>query len=442
MNEHAMGEEEARPSGEVKVNKPEELALEYHSRYNGKIEIGLKAPIRTYDEFAIWYTPGVAEPSRAIQKTRELVYEYTNKGNFVAIVTDGTRVLGLGDVGPEAALPVMEGKAMLFKYLGGVDAFPICLATTDIEEIINVVKWIAPTFGGINLEDIESPKCYYLLDRLRAELPMPVWHDDQQGTALAILAGLINALKVVGKDLREASVSLIGAGAANMNVAKYMQIAGAKWGNMIMVDSRGILNAERTDVKGDESKWEISTKTNREGRSGSIAEAMRDTDVCIALSTPGPGVIKQEWVARMADDAIVFAAANPVPEIWPWEAEAGGARIVATGRSDFKNQINNSLGFPAVFRGALDVRATRITDEMCIAAAYAIAQYAEEQGLSEATIIPRMEEREMYVREAVAVGMKAIEQGMAEQEMSAEELEAEVRKRINFYFIQKRLASD
>jgi malate dehydrogenase (oxaloacetate-decarboxylating) len=442
MNEHAMGEEEARPSGEVKVNKPEELALEYHSRYNGKIEIGLKAPIRSYDEFAIWYTPGVAEPSRAIQKTRELVYEYTNKGNFVAIVTDGTRVLGLGDVGPEAALPVMEGKAMLFKYLGGVDAFPICLATTDIEEIINVVKWIAPTFGGINLEDIESPKCYYLLDRLRAELPMPVWHDDQQGTALAILAGLINALKVVGKDLREASVSLIGAGAANMNVAKYMQIAGAKWGNMIMVDSRGILNAERTDVKGDESKWEISTKTNREGRSGSIAEAMRDTDVCIALSTPGPGVIKQEWVARMADDAIVFAAANPVPEIWPWEAEAGGARIVATGRSDFKNQINNSLGFPAVFRGALDVRATRITDEMCIAAAYAIAQYAKEQGLSEATIIPRMEEREMYVREAVAVGMKAIEQGMAEQEMSAEELEAEVRKRINFYFIQKRLASD
>lgn len=437
-----MGEEEARPSGEVKVNKPEELALEYHSRYNGKIEIGLKAPIRSYDEFAIWYTPGVAEPSRAIQKTRELVYEYTNKGNFVAIVTDGTRVLGLGDVGPEAALPVMEGKAMLFKYLGGVDAFPICLATTDIEEIINVVKWIAPTFGGINLEDIESPKCYYLLDRLRAELPMPVWHDDQQGTALVILAGLINALKVVGKDLREASVSLIGAGAANMNVAKYMQIAGAKWGNMIMVDSRGILNAERTDVKGDESKWEISTKTNREGRSGSIAEAMRDTDVCIALSTPGPGVIKQEWVARMADDAIVFAAANPVPEIWPWEAEAGGARIVATGRSDFKNQINNSLGFPAVFRGALDVRATRITDEMCIAAAYAIAQYAEEQGLSEATIIPRMEEREMYVREAVAVGMKAIEQGMAEQEMSAEELEAEVRKRINFYFIQKRLASD
>jgi len=426
-------EDKDEPAGKehlAAANKPEELAIAYHTRYQGKIDIGLKAPVTSYDDFAIWYTPGVAEPSRAIQKTRELVYEYTNKGNFVAIVTDGTRVLGLGDVGPEAALPVMEGKAMLFKYLGGVDSFPLCLATTDLEEIITVVKAIAPSFGGINLEDIESPKCYELLDRLREELTMPVWHDDQQGTALVILAGLINALKVVGKDLSEATVSLIGAGAANMNVAKYMHVAGVRWENMIMADSRGILNAARTDVKGNESKWEMCTKTNREGRSGGIAEAMRDTDVCIALSTPGPGVIKQEWVARMADDAIVFAAANPVPEIWPWEAEAGGARIVATGRSDFNNQINNSLGFPAVFRGTLDVRATSITDDMCIAAAYAIAHYAEEQGLSETAIIPRMEEQEMYVREAVAVGTKAIEQGVAERRLSAEELEAEVRKKI------------
>ena len=412
------------------ANKPEELALEYHARYKGKIEIGLKVPIRSYDDFAIWYTPGVAEPSREIKNSRTRVYEYTCKGNFVAIVTDGTRVLGLGDVGAEAALPVMEGKALLFRYLGGVDAFPICLATTDSEEIIRVVKAITPTFGGINLEDIESPKCYELLERLREELPIPVWHDDQQGTALVILAGLINALRIVGKDMNEVAISLIGAGAANMSVAKYLQIAGAKWEHMIMVDSKGILHADRADLRDDKMKWGICEKTNHEGRRGGIAEAMRDTDVCIALSTPGPGVIKKEWVADMADDAIAFACANPVPEIWPWEAEEGGAKIVATGRSDFKNQLNNSLGFPAVFRGALDVRATGITDEMCIEAANAIAGYAEEKGISEDYIIPRMEEREIYVREAVAVGMKAIEQGVAKRKMGMEELEEEVRTKI------------
>lgn len=411
-------------------NKLNEVALDYHARYNGKIEIGLKVPIRGPDDLAIWYTPGVAEPSRVIRRNRERVYAYTNKGNFVAIVTDGTRVLGLGNMGADAALPVMEGKALLFKYLGGVDAFPLCLATTDIEEIIRVVKAIAPTFGGINLEDIESPKCYELQERLRAELSMPVWHDDQQGTALVILAGLINALRIVEKDLNEVMISLIGAGAANMSVAKYLQRAGASWEHMIMVDSKGILHADRTDLKGDPMKWAICEKTNREGRRGGIAEAMRATDVCIALSTPGPGVIKRAWVADMADEAIVFACANPVPEIWPWEAAEGGARIIATGRSDFKNQLNNSLGFPAVFRGALDVRATGITDEMCIEAAYAIARYTEARGIREDFIIPGMEDRAMYISEAVAVGMKAIEQGVATRKMSREELEAEARAKI------------
>nr|QNO50969.1 NAD-dependent malic enzyme [Methanosarcinales archaeon ANME-1 ERB6] len=422
----------------INKHEPEKVALEYHSYYRGKIEIGLKAPVRSYDDFAIWYTPGVAEPSRAIKNSRERVFEYTNKGNSVAIVTDGTRVLGLGDVGAEAALPVMEGKAMLFKYLGGVDAFPLCLDTSDAEDIINTVKWVAPTFGGVNLEDIESPKCYYILERLQDELGMPVWHDDQQGTALVILAGAINALKVVGKRLSEIAISLVGAGAANMNVAKYLCLAGAKVGNMVMVDSRGILNRERMeDVKRDENKRDMCEKTNKEGRKGGIKEAMRDTDLCIALSTPGPGVIKKEWVADMADDAIVFACANPVPEIWPVEAEEGGARIVATGRSDFNNQVNNSLGFPAVFRGALDVRAARITDEMCIAAANAIARYTEEEGkgkdkgISESRIIPRMEESEMYVYEAVAVGMKAIEQGVAEKGMSMKALEERVREKIS-----------
>jgi len=426
MNMHDLGKKDRL----MAANKPEELALVYHARYQGKIEVGLKAPVRSYDDFAIWYTPGVAEPCREIKANRERVFEYTNKSNSVVIVTDGTRVLGLGDVGAEAALPVMEGKAMLFKYLGNVDAFPVCLATKDAEEIIKGVKWIAPTFGGVNLEDIESPKCYYILERLKEELNMPVWHDDQQGTALVILAGLINALKVVGKKMNDVTISLIGAGAANMNVARYVCMAGVRWGNMIMVDSKGILNTDRKDMKGDKNKWEMCEKTNREGRIGGIKEAMRDTDICIALSTPGPGIIKKEWIAGMAEDAIVFACANPVPEIWPWEAKEGGAKIVATGRSDFKNQLNNSLGFPAVFRGALDVRATCITEEMCIAAADAIARYAEEKGISEGYIIPRMEESEMYVREAVAVGMKAIEQGVAERKMSMEELEDKAREKI------------
>ncbi len=407
----------------TKAEESKRYAMKYHSFYRGKIGVELKAPVRDYSDFAIWYTPGVAEPCKAIHQDTLAGFEYTNRANLVAVVTDGTRVLGLGDIGPEAALPVMEGKSMLFKYLGGVDAFPICLDTKDADEIISAVKWLSPTFGGINLEDIAKPKCFYILDQLGKELDIPVWHDDQQGTALVTLAGLMSALKVVGKRIDDVFIAFIGAGAANINCVKYIILAGADPDRIIMVDSKGILNRERKELKEAEpTKWALCEKTNKEKRRGGIKEAMKGADVCIALSSSGPGVIEKEWVADMAVDAILFACANPVPEIWPWEAREAGARIVATGRSDFPNQVNNSLGFPAVFRGALDVAAKMITDEMCIAASQAVSQYAERKGLSDEYIIPTMGETDMFVEEAVAVGLKAIEQGVARMKRSAEEL--------------------
>lgn len=409
--------------GELTESGPEKFASKYHSLYHGKIGVELKAPVRDYNDFAIWYTPGVAEPCKAIQQDTSAVFKYTDRGNLVGIVTDGTRVLGLGDIGPEGALPVMEGKSMLFKYLGGVDAFPICLDTKDPDEIISAVKWLAPTFGGINLEDIAKPKCFYILDRLRKELDIPVWHDDQQGTALVTLAALMSALKVVGKGISDISIAFVGAGSANVNCVRYAILAGADPDRLIVVDSKGILHQSRSDLKGAEpTKWAICEKTNRENRTGGIKEAMKGADVCIALSRPGPGVIKKEWVAKMADDAIVFACANPIPEIWPGDAKEAGARIVATGGSDFSNQVNNSLGFPAVFRGALDVAARRLTDQMCLAASRAISGYAEKKGLSDNYIIPTMGETDMFVEEAVAVGLKAIEEGVSRLNRSAEEL--------------------
>ena len=409
----------------AKAYKPAELALKYHPFYRGKIEVTLKAPVRTFDDFAIWYTPGVADSCKVIQRDKEAVYEHTNKWNTVAVVSDGTRVLGLGNIGPEAGLPVMEGKALLFKYLGGVDAFPLCLATTNPEEIITAVKWIQPAFGGINLEDIEHPKCFYILDRLRKEAEIPVWHDDQQGTATITLAGTINALKFVGKKLDQVQVAMIGAGAANICIARVLIAAGINPETMIMVDSKGILHTGRTDVKEKyPEKWEMCLKTNKEGRTGDIAAAMKGADITIAMSKPGPGTIKPEWVKGMADNAIVFACANPIPEIWPWEAKEAGARIVATGRSDFPNQINNSLGFPGIFRGTLDVRAKTITNEMCIAAASELAKLAEERGLREDYIVPTMDDWEVYPREAVAVALKAIEQGIARRKQSRQELYA------------------
>ena len=407
----------------AKAKKPGELALRYHPFYQGKIEVVPKCAIRGFEDFAIWYTPGVAEPCKAIKQNRELVFEHTNRWNTVAVVSDGTRVLGLGDIGPEAGLPVMEGKALLFKYLGGVDAFPMVLATKNPEEIIMACKWMEPSLGGINLEDIEKPKCFYILDRLRKEMNIPVWHDDQQGTAAVVTAGVMGALKFVGKRLDRVLISMIGAGSANIAVARVLITAGVNPKNIVMVDSKGILHPGRLDVeKEDPYKWKMCLETNAEGRTGGIAEAMKGTDVCIGASRPGPGVILKEWVAAMADDAIVFACANPIPEIWPWEAKEAGARIVATGRSDFPNQVNNSLGFPGIFRGTLDVKARTITDEMCIASAMELAQVAEDRGLREDFIIPTMDDWEVFPREAVAVGLKAIEQGVARVKPGRQEL--------------------
>jgi malate dehydrogenase (oxaloacetate-decarboxylating) len=412
----------------AKAKKPAEDAMRLHPFFRGKVQTAPKCVVRGLDDFAIWYTPGVAEPCRAIHENEELAYEYTNKGNTVAVISDGTRVLGLGDIGPTAGMPVMEGKALLFKYLGGVDAVPICLDTKDPYRIILAAKWLQPSFGGVNLEDIEQPKCFRVLDMLRTDpkLNIPVWHDDQQGTATVILAGLINALKIVGKSMEEINVTLIGTGAANVATLRLLLASGVKFGNVIGCDSKGILHPEREDIEKRKmefvDKWRICRKSNAENRRGGIEEAMRDADVCIAASKPGPGTILPEWVKAMADEAIIFACANPIPEIWPWEAKEAGARIVGTGRSDFPNQINNSLGFPAIFRGVLDVRATTITDGMAIAAAQELARYQEELGLDEEKLLPTMADWEVFPREAAAVGVRAQELGVARLERSYDEL--------------------
>ena len=409
----------------AKATKPSADAMLLHPFYRGKIETALKCCVRDFNDFAIWYTPGVAAPCRAIEEDPDLVYEYTNKWNTVAVVSDGTRVLGLGDIGPKAGLPVMEGKALLYKYLGGVDGVPIMLDTKDPDQIINTVRLLQPGFGGVNLEDISQPKCFYILDTLREKAEIPVWHDDQQGTATVTLAALINALKIVEKDMSEVKIAFVGTGASNVACSRLIFGWGADPAKCIMVDSKGILGTHRRDLELRKAeyvdKWRLCQTTNAEGRQGNIPDAMKGADVVICLSRSGPGVILPEWVETMAEDSIVFACANPVPEIWPWEAKAGGARIIATGRSDFPNQVNNSLGFPGIFRGALDVRARTITDEMCFAAAKALADHVDDR-LDEEHILPNMDDWEVFPREAAAVAIKAQEQGVSKLNLSYEQI--------------------
>ena len=418
---------EVKPTVEellAKAKKPAMLAPALHRFYEGKVQVMPKCAITSANDFAIWYTPGVAAACREIQADKDKSFELTNRWNFVAVVSDGTRVLGLGNIGPEAAMPVMEGKGLLFKYLGAVDAFPICINTTDPDEIVRACELIQPTFGGINLEDIEKPKCFYVLEKAREKLKIPVWHDDQQGTATVILAGLMNAFKIVGKKPNESIITLVGAGSANLRTAYVLIRWGMKPGNIIMADTKGVIYPGRPDIKKDDDPWkyELSQKTNAEHREGDITQAFKGADAVVAASKPGPGTIKKEWISLMAKDSIIFACANPIPEIWPWEAKEAGARIIATGRSDFPNQVNNSLGFPAIFRGVLDVRAKTVTDDMCIAAAEELAKFAEERGMHEEDILPRMEEWEVYPREAVACALKSIDQGVARIKPSRQEL--------------------
>jgi malate dehydrogenase (oxaloacetate-decarboxylating) len=402
-----------------------------HPYYRGKVQMMPKCSVRGLEDFSTWYTPGVAAPCRAIARDPELVYQHTNKGNTIAIVSDGTRVLGLGDIGPEAGLPVMEGKALLFKYLGGVDAVPLCLRTRDEDEIVRAVKLIEPGFGGINLEDIAQPKCFRILDTLREDLAIPVWHDDQQGTATVLLAALTNALKIVDKDMDEIRIAMVGAGAANVAAFRLLTAAGVDPGGIVACDSRGVLHGGRRDLDAlrDEyaDKWRICEQSNAGNITGGVAEAMRGADVVVAFSAPQPGIIEPQWIETMAARPIVFACANPEPEIWPWEALEAGAAVVATGRSDFPNQLNNSLCFPGMFRGVLDVRARAISDEMAMAAARALADFAQERGIAEDSILPRMDEWDVHPRIAAAVGERAQAQGLARQQRSAAVLYEEAR---------------
>lgn len=359
-----------------------EKALMMHEKWNGKLETVSKTPVKSREDLAIAYTPGVAEPCKVIAQDKEAAYTYTMKANTVAVVSDGSAVLGLGNIGPYAAMPVMEGKAVLFKEFGGVNAVPICLNTQDTEEIIKAVTWLAPGFGGINLEDISAPRCFEIEERLKATLDIPVFHDDQHGTAIVVLAGIINALKVVGKKKEDCKIVVNGAGSAGVAITKLLLTYG--FPNIVMCDKVGIVSKDTEGLNWMQKK--MTEVTNLQNETGTLADAMKGADIFVGVSAPG--IVSPEMVASMNKDAILFAMANPVPEIMPDIAKAAGARVVGTGRSDFPNQVNNVVAFPGIFKGALEGRATQITEEMKLAAAIAIAGLVPDEELNEDNIMP------------------------------------------------------
>lgn len=394
-----------------------EEALHMHRINKGKLESKSKVAVRNAKDLSLAYSPGVAEPCKDIYEKPEMVYDYTMKGNMVAVVTDGTAVLGLGNIGPEAALPVMEGKAVLFKSFAGVDAFPICLNTTDVEKIIETVKLLEPTFGGVNLEDIAAPNCFVIEERLKKEANIPVFHDDQHGTAIVTAAGLVNALKLIDKKMSEIKVVANGAGAAGIAIIKLLHSYGVR--DIIMCDTKGAIYEGRPQGMND-VKAEVAKFTNRDNLTGSLEDVIKGADVFIGVSVEG--ALTKEMVASMKKDAIIFAMANPTPEIMPHEAKEAGARVVGTGRSDFPNQVNNVLAFPGIFRGALDVRATHINEEMKVAAVEAIASLINESELNEDYVIPAPFDPRVAPAVAAAVAKAAMETGVARLKVDPEDV--------------------
>lgn len=401
-----------------------------HTFYGGKMQTVPKCGIYGLNWFNVWYTPGVSKISTTIRDNNDLSFSLSNRGNLVAVVSDSTRVLGDGDCTPPGGLGVMEGKAMIMKYLGGIDAIALCVDSrndkgkNDPEKIIEFVKMAQHSFGAVNLEDISQPNCFKVLDDLRDSCDIPVWHDDAQGTACVTLAGLINALKLAGKKLSDAKIVLLGAGASNTTIARLILSDGGNGSNIIVFDSHGSLNSDREDIKNDPRyyrKWELCLKTNSK-KVKTMEEAIKGADALIALSTPGPNTVKREWIRAMADKAIVFACANPVPEIWPYAAKEEGAFIVATGRGDFPNQVNNSICFPGILKGALLVRSRKITDGMAIRCAHSIAEFSEKRGINPNNIIATMEETDVFAQEAADVAMQAIQEGVARITLSWEEV--------------------